>query len=93
MMQTWFITGSSRGLGRALTRAALEAGGRVAASDRQPEQLDDLVADFGDRIRPIALNVTDALGAQMAVADAHRHFGRLDVAARGKCCRRLDPSR
>ena len=32
MTQTWFITGSSRGLGRALTQAALETGDRVAAS-------------------------------------------------------------
>jgi NAD(P)-dependent dehydrogenase (short-subunit alcohol dehydrogenase family) len=29
MAQTWFITGSSRGLGRALARAALDAGALV----------------------------------------------------------------
>jgi NAD(P)-dependent dehydrogenase (short-subunit alcohol dehydrogenase family) len=79
MTQTWFITGSSRGLGRALTRAALEAGDRVAATARQPAQLDDLVADYGERIHTIALDVTDATAAQLAIADAHRQFGRLDV--------------
>jgi NAD(P)-dependent dehydrogenase (short-subunit alcohol dehydrogenase family) len=79
MTQTWFITGSSRGLGRALTRAALEAGDRVAATARQPAQLDDLVADYGERIHPISLDVTDATAAQLAIADAHRQFGRLDV--------------
>jgi NAD(P)-dependent dehydrogenase (short-subunit alcohol dehydrogenase family) len=79
MTQTWFITGSSRGLGRALTQAALEAGDRVAATARHPAQLDDLVADYGDRIRAISLDVTDARAAQGAIADAHRHFGRLDV--------------
>jgi NAD(P)-dependent dehydrogenase (short-subunit alcohol dehydrogenase family) len=79
MTQTWFITGSSRGLGRALTQAALEAGDRVAATARQPAQLDDLVADYGERIHPISLDVTDATAAQLAVADAHRQFGRLDV--------------
>ena len=47
MTQTWFITGSSRGFGRALTRAALAAGDRVAATARRPEQLDDLVAAYG----------------------------------------------
>jgi NAD(P)-dependent dehydrogenase (short-subunit alcohol dehydrogenase family) len=79
MTQTWFITGSSRGLGRALTRAALEAGDRVAATARQPAQLDDLVAHYGDRIHPISLDVTDARAAQEAIADATRHLGRLDV--------------
>jgi NAD(P)-dependent dehydrogenase (short-subunit alcohol dehydrogenase family) len=79
MEQTWFITGSSRGLGRALVNAAMEAGDLVAATARQPAQLDDLVADYGARIHPIALDVTDARAARDAMAEAHRHFGRLDV--------------
>jgi NAD(P)-dependent dehydrogenase (short-subunit alcohol dehydrogenase family) len=44
MEQTWLITGSSRGLGRALVEAAIAAGDTVAATARQPEQLDDLAA-------------------------------------------------
>src|SRR5580658_2069274 len=79
MEQTWFITGSSRGLGRALARAALDAGDLVAATARQPAQLDALLARYGDRIYPIGLDVTDAEAARSAIADAHRHFGRLDV--------------
>jgi NAD(P)-dependent dehydrogenase (short-subunit alcohol dehydrogenase family) len=79
MTQTWFITGSSRGLGRALTRAALEAGDSVAATARQPSQLDDVVADFGERIHTLALDVTDPVAARVALDDAHRHFGQLDV--------------
>ncbi|HEY1633488.1 MAG TPA: SDR family NAD(P)-dependent oxidoreductase, partial [Acidimicrobiales bacterium] len=79
MEQTWFITGSSRGLGRALVRAALDAGDLVAATARQPAQLEDLLAEYGDRIRTIGLDVTDAPAARSAIADARRHFGRLDV--------------
>ena len=79
MEQIWFVTGSSRGLGRALTRAALDAGDRVAATARQPAQLDDLAADYGERLHPIALDVTDARAARTAIDEAHRHFGRLDV--------------
>jgi NAD(P)-dependent dehydrogenase (short-subunit alcohol dehydrogenase family) len=79
MEQIWFITGSSRGLGRSLVRAALDAGDRVAATARQPAQLEDLLAEYGERIHTIALDVTDAQAARSAIADAHRHFGRLDV--------------
>jgi NAD(P)-dependent dehydrogenase (short-subunit alcohol dehydrogenase family) len=79
MEQIWFVTGSSRGLGRALALAALKAGDRVAATARQPSQLDDLVADYGESLHPVGLDVTDARAARSAIGEAHRHFGRLDV--------------
>jgi NAD(P)-dependent dehydrogenase (short-subunit alcohol dehydrogenase family) len=77
--QTWFITGSSRGFGRALVRAALRAGDQVAATARKPEQLGELVAEYGDRIQPLALDVTDAAAARTALREAQARFGRLDV--------------
>jgi NAD(P)-dependent dehydrogenase (short-subunit alcohol dehydrogenase family) len=46
MSRIWFITGSSRGLGRSITVAALRAGDRVVATARNPKQLDDLVMRF-----------------------------------------------
>jgi NAD(P)-dependent dehydrogenase (short-subunit alcohol dehydrogenase family) len=79
MEQIWFITGSSRGLGRALARAALDAGDSVAAAARHPTQLDDLVTEYGERVLPIELDVTDAEGARSAIEEARRRFGRLDV--------------
>jgi NAD(P)-dependent dehydrogenase (short-subunit alcohol dehydrogenase family) len=79
MKQVWFITGSSRGLGRALLNAALDAGDLVAATARQPAQLDELVAEHGERLHTIALDVTDARAARSAIAEACRHFGRLDL--------------
>jgi NAD(P)-dependent dehydrogenase (short-subunit alcohol dehydrogenase family) len=79
MQQVWFVTGSSRGLGRSLVRAALEAGDLVAATARRTEQLTELVAQYGDRVRPITLDVTDAAAASSAIAEARAHFGRLDV--------------
>jgi NAD(P)-dependent dehydrogenase (short-subunit alcohol dehydrogenase family) len=39
MSQVWLITGASRGLGRALTEAALVAGHRVLAAARNSEHL------------------------------------------------------
>ncbi|QNE35587.1 SDR family NAD(P)-dependent oxidoreductase [Leifsonia shinshuensis] len=79
MQKTWFITGSSRGFGRELVVAALEAGDRVAASARRPEQLDDLATQYGDRILPLALDVTDPDRVRAALAEAHAAFGSLDV--------------
>ncbi|GMA23639.1 short-chain dehydrogenase/reductase [Luteimicrobium album] len=79
MQQTWFITGSSRGFSRALVRAALEAGDTVAATARRPEALADLVAEYGDRVRPIALDVTDPDAVRAALAEAREAFGRVDV--------------
>lgn len=79
MSQTWFITGSSRGFGRALVLAALRAGDHVAATARRPEQLDDVVAEFGDRILPLALDVTDQSRVADALHEARDRFGRIDV--------------
>jgi NAD(P)-dependent dehydrogenase (short-subunit alcohol dehydrogenase family) len=42
MSKVWLITGASRGLGRAFTEALLEAGDRVVATARNPDQLVDL---------------------------------------------------
>jgi NAD(P)-dependent dehydrogenase (short-subunit alcohol dehydrogenase family) len=79
MQQTWFITGSSRGLGRALVQAALDAGDLVVATARRPEQLADLTERHGDRVLPLALDVTDADAVQAAVDAGAERFGRLDV--------------
>ena len=77
--KTWFITGTSRGFGREWTIAALERGDRVAATARDAASLDDLVAAHGDALLPITLDVTDRDAAFAAVAQAHKHFGQLDV--------------
>jgi NAD(P)-dependent dehydrogenase (short-subunit alcohol dehydrogenase family) len=79
MSKTWLITGSSRGLGRALAREVLEAGHSLVATARRPEQLSELVAEYGDRVRAVALDVTDEIAAQGAVQTAVASFGRLDV--------------
>ncbi|MCU1492763.1 MAG: oxidoreductase [Acidimicrobiaceae bacterium] len=79
MTKTWLITGSSRGFGRELAKAALERGDEVVATARQPRQLDDLVTSYGARVRAVALDVTDAEAARAAVQLAVKEFGKLDV--------------
>ena len=77
--QVWFITGSSRGFGRALVAAALAAGDRVVATARRPEQLEDFTREYGEQVLPLALDVTDPAAVQAAVSAAVARFGRLDV--------------
>jgi NAD(P)-dependent dehydrogenase (short-subunit alcohol dehydrogenase family) len=75
----WLITGSARGLGRNLAEAVLAAGHRLVATARQPDKLQDLVTRYGDRVRTVALDVTDEAAAQAAVDVAVSAFGGLDV--------------
>ncbi len=79
MTRVWFITGSSRGFGRALVQAALAAGDSVAATARRPEQLADLRETHGDRLLVLPLDVTDGAAVDHAVAAAADWFGRIDV--------------
>ncbi|HEY9049883.1 MAG TPA: oxidoreductase [Ohtaekwangia sp.] len=79
MTKVWFITGSSRGLGRNLVEAVLAKGDKVAATARTPEQLADLVSKFPEQILTLALDVTNYAQIKTAVAKTVEHFGRIDV--------------
>jgi NAD(P)-dependent dehydrogenase (short-subunit alcohol dehydrogenase family) len=77
--QVWLITGSSRGLGRALAQAVLDQGHKLVATARNPAQLADLAERYGDQVRTVALDVTDEQAANSAIKAASEAFGRLDV--------------
>lgn len=77
--KVWLITGSSRGLGRALAEAVLAAGNQLVATARNSEHLNDLVERFGNKVRIAALDVTSEMDAADAVKTAFDTFGRLDV--------------
>ncbi|HVW58420.1 MAG TPA: oxidoreductase [Puia sp.] len=79
MPKIWFITGSSRGLGRSLTEAVLAAGDSVVATARDPRQLSDLAEKYKDRLYLEKLDVTRRDEVYQAVANAVEHFGRIDV--------------
>lgn len=79
MAKVWFITGSSRGLGRSLTEAVLENGAMVAATARNPQQLADLAAKYPDQLITLTLDVTKVSQVKKAVDDTIAHFGRIDV--------------
>lgn len=75
----WLITGSSRGIGRALSHAVLDAGHRLVATARDPAQLTELRDHYGEAVQVAALDVTDPAAAQAAVRLAVSSFGGLDV--------------
>jgi NAD(P)-dependent dehydrogenase (short-subunit alcohol dehydrogenase family) len=72
--QVWLITGAGRGLGRALTHAALEAGHTVVATVRGEHALSP-----HERLHVRHLDVRDRSGARAVVAAVVSEFGRVDV--------------
>ncbi|MER5326306.1 SDR family oxidoreductase [Streptosporangium roseum] len=78
MQTTWFITGASRGLGRAYAEAALERGDQVVAVSRSVVR-GDFDDAYGDRVLPLAVDVTDRDAVFAAVSTAVERFGRLDI--------------
>ena len=75
--QTWFLTGCSSGLGRALAEAALEAGQRVIATARDVRQLADL--ERPGQCAVFALDVTEPAEVARVVAEAEALWDGLDV--------------
>ena len=76
--KVWFITGSSRGLGVDIAKAALAAGHAVVATGRDPAKVSAAIG-VRDDLLSLKLDVTRPEDAQAAVAAALEKFGRIDV--------------
>lgn len=79
MSKTWFITGASAGLGKALTERVLARKDKVVATVRRESVLDDLQAEHGDRLQVLTMDVTDTAAIRERVAQAFGTAGRIDV--------------
>jgi len=77
--KVWFITGSSRGFGRVWADAALLRGDLVAATARNLASIAGLKEKYGANVLTLELDVTNPDQVKTAVAEAHAHFGRLDI--------------
>jgi NAD(P)-dependent dehydrogenase (short-subunit alcohol dehydrogenase family) len=77
--RVWFITGASKGLGRALTEAVLDNGERVLATARDADAITDLPQRYPGQAIASALDVTDPEQASEAAARVLNEFGRIDV--------------
>jgi NAD(P)-dependent dehydrogenase (short-subunit alcohol dehydrogenase family) len=78
---TWFVTGTSRGLGLELVTQLLQRGDQVAATTRSAERL---LAALGDRVGtsrllPLTVDLRDDEQVRRAVRQATDRFGGLDV--------------
>ncbi|WP_336027418.1 SDR family NAD(P)-dependent oxidoreductase [Geodermatophilus sp. FMUSA9-8] len=77
---TWFVTGTSRGLGLQLVRQVLERGDRVAATTRSADRLTAALDDVDtSRLLPLELDLADDRAVAGAVRATTERFGGLDV--------------
>jgi NAD(P)-dependent dehydrogenase (short-subunit alcohol dehydrogenase family) len=79
MGKVWLVTGASRGLGREVTRAALDAGETVVATARSADAVRDACGGGHHRLHAFALDITDAEAANSVAAEATKRFGAIDV--------------
>lgn len=76
--KVWLITGSARGLGADIAKAAQVAGHAVIATGRDPEKVAAAIGQHDDLLA-LKLDVTRLDDAYAAVNAAVAKFGRIDV--------------
>jgi len=77
--QVALVTGGGSGIGRAVVVQFIEEGARVGVMDRVASRAAELRAEFGDKILPLAGDVSRLADNSDAVAATVEAFGRLDV--------------
>lgn len=78
-MKTILITGATAGFGAAFARRFIRDGHRVIATGRRVERLQDLAAELGDNLLPVALDVTDKAAVAAFPADLPAAWRQVDV--------------
>lgn len=77
--QVALVTGANAGMGLAITRALLDAGYRVAATDLRIDDVAQALAVHGDRLGCFVMDVSDAAQVQAVCGEVEARFGRIDV--------------
>ncbi|MFZ1153293.1 MAG: short-chain dehydrogenase/reductase [Solirubrobacteraceae bacterium] len=77
--RTVFITGAARGIGAETARRMHGKGANVALVGLEPERLEELAAQLGDRAVAFEADVTDYDALQRAVSATVERFGAIDV--------------
>lgn len=76
MERVWFITGASRGFGRAFTEEAVKRGDKVIATVRRVPH-DDIFKH--PSVLTVVMDVTKTDEVEKAIKDGMDCFGRIDV--------------
>ncbi len=77
--RTVFITGAARGIGAETARRLHGKGANVALVGLEPERLQALAAELGDRAAAFEADVTDYEALERAVSATVERFGAIDV--------------
>jgi NAD(P)-dependent dehydrogenase (short-subunit alcohol dehydrogenase family) len=80
--QVVLVTAAARGLGRACALACAHAGADIALGLRDKAADSGIAADIrklGRRVLPLQMDVSKMDQIAAAVAEAHAHFGKIDV--------------
>lgn len=78
--RTVFITGAARGIGAESARRLHAKGANLALVGLEPERLEALAAELGDRVAVFEADTTDSAALDRAVAGTVERFGGIDVA-------------
>ena len=77
--QVAFVTGSTRGIGRAIASALHQAGASVAIVGRNAGQAAAVAAEFADRTTGVACDVADLAQVEAAIAAAEKALGPISI--------------
>ena len=78
--KVWFVTGCSKGLGKALVEELLAQGYPVIGTSRSRESLEKIFGAESGNFLPLAMNVKEETDVKKAVESGLAKFGRIDVA-------------
>ena len=78
------VTGSSRGIGRAIAERLAEHGAKVVISSRKPDVCDEVTKAINEKFGKgtavsIAANISSKENLQNLVDESNRAFGKIDV--------------
>lgn len=73
------VTGSTRGIGRAIAAALAASGARVAVSGREAATAARVAEEIGAGARGFAVDVADPVRVTQLVSDVEAAFGTLDI--------------
>lgn len=73
------VTGSTRGIGRAIVETLAGCGAKVAVVGRDKERSESVAAEIGHDAKGFAADVSDVASVTQLVADVESAFGSLDI--------------